>query len=136
MLQAGDVRPHRVRQWVHSPDPQFRHKVNAICALYRHPPKGSVVLSVDEKTGIQAIERKHADRAPLPGRARRREFEYIRHGTQAGWTSGRISRAWATWARPRLKRSSAMPSNWALPGVRLPLQDDGGTSSTWPGAAE
>jgi len=83
ILQAGDVRPHRVRQWLHSPDPQFREKVNAICELYRHAPKGSVVLSIDEKTGIQAIERKHGDRAPQPGRARRREFEYIRHGTQA-----------------------------------------------------
>ena len=83
ILQAGDLRPHRVRQWLHSPDPQFRQKVNAICALYRQAPKGSVVLSVDEKTGIQAIERKYADRAPAPGRARRREFEYVRHGTQA-----------------------------------------------------
>lgn len=83
ILQAGDMRPHRVRQWLHSPDPQFRQKVNEICALYRQAPKGSVVLSVDEKTGIQAIERKHADRAPEPHRARRREFEYIRHGTQA-----------------------------------------------------
>lgn len=54
-----------------------------VCELYRQAPKGSVVLSIDEKTGIQAIERKHADRAPRPGRARRREFEYIRHGTQA-----------------------------------------------------
>jgi transposase len=83
ILQAGDVRPHRVRQWLHSPDPHFRQKVNAICQLYRQAPKASVVLSIDEKTGIQAIERKHADRAPRPGRARRREFEYIRHGTQA-----------------------------------------------------
>jgi transposase len=83
ILQAGDVRPHRVRQWLHSPDPQFREKVNAICELYRRAPRASVVLSIDEKTGIQAIERKHADRAPRPGRARRREFEYIRHGTQA-----------------------------------------------------
>jgi hypothetical protein len=58
-------------------------KVNAICALYRQAPKGSMVLSIDEKTGIQAIERKHADRAPRRARARRQEFEYIRHGTQA-----------------------------------------------------
>ncbi|OTP71303.1 putative transposase [Caballeronia sordidicola] len=83
ILQAGDLRPHRVRQWLHSPDPQFRRKVNEICALYRLAPQGSVVLSIDEKTGIQAIERKHADRAPQPARVRRREFEYIRHGTQA-----------------------------------------------------
>jgi transposase len=45
ILQAGDLRPHRARQWLHSPDPQFRQKVNAICALYRQAPKGSVVLS-------------------------------------------------------------------------------------------
>jgi transposase len=83
ILQAGDVRPHRVRQWLHSPDPQFREKVSEICTLYRQAPKGAVVLSIDEKTGIQAIERKHVDRAPQPGRLRRREFEYVRHGTQA-----------------------------------------------------
>lgn len=83
ILQAGELRSHRVRQWLHSPDPQFRQKVNAICALYAQAPKGSVVLSVDEKTGIQALQCKHADRAPGPGRARRREFEYVRHGTQA-----------------------------------------------------
>lgn len=83
ILQAGDVRPHRVRQWLHSPDPLFREKVNAICELYRRAPKGSVVLSIDEKTGIQAIERKYGDRAARPGQLRRQEFEYIRHGTQA-----------------------------------------------------
>lgn len=83
ILQAGDMRPHRVRQWLHSPDPRFRQKVNEICALYAQAPKGAVVLSIDEKTGIQAIERKHPDRAPKPGRLRRREFEYIRRGTQA-----------------------------------------------------
>ena len=83
ILQAGDVRPHRVQQWLHSPDPAFREKVNVICKLYRKAPKNAVVLSIDEKTGIQAIERKHPGRAPAAGRLRRREFEYIRHGTQS-----------------------------------------------------
>ena len=83
ILQAGDIRPHRVRLWLHSTDPAFRDKVNAICDLYHHPPQGAVVLSIDEKTGIQAIERKHLDRPPQSGRLRRREFEYVRHGTQA-----------------------------------------------------
>lgn len=82
ILQAGDMRPHRVQQWLHSTDPDFREKVNVICELYRAPPPGTVVLSIDEKTGIQAIERKHLDRPPQAGRLRRREFEYIRHGTQ------------------------------------------------------
>lgn len=82
ILQAGDVRPHRVQQWLHSPDPAFREKVNAICKLYRKPPANAVVLSIDEKTSIQAIERKYPGRNPATGRLRRREFEYIRHGTQ------------------------------------------------------
>jgi transposase len=42
-----------------------------------------VVLAIDEKTGIQAVERKGPGRPPAPGRVRREEFEYIRHGTQA-----------------------------------------------------
>lgn len=83
ILQDGDVRPHRVRMWLHSPDPEFRAKVNEICELYHNPPPGSVVLCIDEKTGMQAIERKHMDGDPRPGRDRRREFEYIRHGTQS-----------------------------------------------------
>jgi transposase len=64
ILVAGDLRPHRVKQWLHSPDPAFREKVNVICDLYRKAPKGSVVLSIDEKTSIQAVERKHLDRPP------------------------------------------------------------------------
>ena len=83
ILQKADLRPHKVRMWLHSPDPQFREKVNDICDLYRKPPKGAVVLSIDEKTGMQAIERKHLDRPPCSGRPRRQEFEYKRHGTQA-----------------------------------------------------
>ena len=82
ILVAGDLRPHRVQQWLHSPDPAFREKVNVICDLYRKAPKNSVVLSIDEKTSIQAVERKHLDRPPHSGRFRRQEFEYIRHGTQ------------------------------------------------------
>ncbi|CAM5789180.1 IS630 family transposase ISThsp15 [Castellaniella caeni] len=83
ILQAGDVRPHRAQQGLHSPNPAFREKVNEICKLYRKAPRNAVVLSIDEKTGIQAIERKHPGRDPSPGRLRRREFEYIRHGTQS-----------------------------------------------------
>jgi transposase len=83
LLAAGEVRPHRVRGWVHSPDPEFRAKVTAICDLYLHPPAGAVVLSIDEKTGMQALERRFPDRPPAPGRPPRREFEYTRHGTQS-----------------------------------------------------
>jgi transposase len=83
ILAAGELRPHRVRGWVHSPDPEFRAKVTAITELYLHPPAGAVVLSVDEKTGMQARERRFPDRPAAPGRPGRREFEYTRHGTQS-----------------------------------------------------
>ena len=45
ILQQADLRPHKVRMWLHSPDPEFREKVNVICGLYRKAPEGGVVLS-------------------------------------------------------------------------------------------
>lgn len=83
MLAQADLRPHKTDMWIHSPDPQFREKATAICDLYLNPPPGSVVLCIDEKTGMQAIERRFPDRPPAPGRRRRREFEYKRYGTQS-----------------------------------------------------
>ncbi len=83
VLADGDLRPHRIHGWVHSPDPEFREKVTEITELYLQPPAGAVVLSIDEKTGMQALERRFPDRPAAPGRPRRREFEYTRHGTQS-----------------------------------------------------
>lgn len=83
LLADIDLRPHLTQGWIHSPDPQFREKVSAITALYLQPPPGAVVLSIDEKTGMQALERRFPDRPAAPGRRRRREFEYRRHGTQS-----------------------------------------------------
>jgi len=83
LLATSDLRPHRIHGWLHSPDPEFREKVTAITELYLHPPAGAVVLSIDEKTGMQALERRFPDRPAAPGRRRRREFEYRRHGTQS-----------------------------------------------------
>ncbi|MFE1521507.1 IS630 family transposase [[Kitasatospora] papulosa] len=64
-----------------APDPQFFVKAAEVCTLYRNIPPRSVVLSVDEKTAMAAHSRKHHDRLPGLGRVRRREFEYVRHGT-------------------------------------------------------
>jgi transposase len=83
ILAAGDLRPHRIQGWLHSPDPEFRAKVTEITELYLHPPAGATVLSVDEKTGMQALQRRFPDRPAAPGRPRRQEFEYTRHGTQS-----------------------------------------------------
>jgi len=83
LLADLDVKPHKTEQWLHSTDPEFREKVTAICDLYLTPPAlNSVVLCIDEKPGMQALERRFPDRPAAPGRLRRREFEYKRHGTQ------------------------------------------------------
>lgn len=67
-------------------DEQFDDKVQDINTLYRQAPelakKGERVLSTDELSGVQALERKHPKRPMRPGQVERQEFEYIRHGTQ------------------------------------------------------
>jgi transposase len=68
-----------VRQWLHSPDPDFEAKVARICQLYLNPPAGAAVVCVDEKP-MQALERKYPT-AVGPDGVVRREYEYIRHGT-------------------------------------------------------
>lgn len=59
--------------------------MNEICSLYQSAvpahENGAHTISVDEMTGIQALEHKYPDKPVMPGRAARREFEYIRHGT-------------------------------------------------------
>ncbi|MCP4243587.1 MAG: IS630 family transposase [bacterium] len=82
ILDKADIRPHRIKMWLHSPDPLFREKVTEICELYLRPPPGTHVLCVDEKTGMQALGRKHPSRTPAPGRDPRMDFEYVRNGTR------------------------------------------------------
>src|SRR5258708_9669169 len=79
-LHARGMRPHRVRQWLHSPDPDFRSKVQRVCELYLEPPRGSVVLCIDEKP-MQALFRRFPTRTVMIDGSLRREFEYERHGT-------------------------------------------------------
>lgn len=90
-LEQNELKPHRVQMWLHSPDPEFKEKVNGIVDLYLNAPKDAVVLCIDEKTGMQATERKHETQRPIPGRAGRYEYEYIRHGTQSLLASFDIS---------------------------------------------
>jgi transposase len=76
-----------VRYWL-TPvcDADFDWKVEDINTLYRQAPelakRGEQVLSTDELSGVQAVERKHPKRSMRPGQVERQEFEYIRHGTQ------------------------------------------------------
>jgi hypothetical protein len=76
-----------VRYWLTPPtdDEHLTAKVQDVCTLYREAPvlaaQGHRILSTDELTGVQALERKHPGLPLVPGKVERREFEYIRHGT-------------------------------------------------------
>ncbi len=78
---AFGLQPHRSESFKLSPDPLLVPKVRDIVGLYVHPPEHAVVLCVDEKSQIQALDRT----APLlpmrPGQAERRTHDYKRHGT-------------------------------------------------------
>jgi transposase len=81
-LADAKVRPHRVRGWLNrKDDPAFWAQAGAVCRLYLNPPPGTVLASIDEKTGIQAKTRGHPDIPARPGRDAGRESEYARHGT-------------------------------------------------------
>lgn len=83
ILRNAQLRPHRMRLWLHSPDPEFRAKAARVCRLYTSPPPGATVLCVDEKTQIQALRRRFPSRWPAPGEPGRYEFEYRRGGVLA-----------------------------------------------------
>ncbi len=82
-LSHADLKPHRVRRWLHSPDPDFRAKVRRIVRLYLHPPRGTRVICADEKTHLQILESLHPARPMRPGQPMRVEQTYRRHGVLA-----------------------------------------------------
>jgi transposase len=83
ILSEADLKPHQVRSWLTSIDPAFETKRAEVCGLYLNPPEGAIVISIDEKTSLQAKEPIRNEIAVQPARPARREFEYKRHGTVA-----------------------------------------------------
>ena len=86
ILQNADIRPHKSRYWLTpkiEDEELFEKQVLAICEVYKETSKreDTVVYSVDEKTGIQALEYINPTKTVLPGSPEKREFEYQRHGT-------------------------------------------------------
>lgn len=82
ILDEAEIRPHRIKSWCHSNDPDFQKKMRAIVRLYTKRPAGEPVLCIDEKTGMQALSRSRALKLPTPGRSGRQDFEYRRNGTR------------------------------------------------------
>jgi transposase len=79
--RAFGLKPHRSETFKLSSDPLLVPKVRDIVGLYLHPPDRAVVLCVDEKTQIQALNRTQPMLPLRPGMAERRSHDYVRHGT-------------------------------------------------------
>ena len=79
--RAFGLKPHLTESFKLSPDPQFIDKVRDIVGLYLNPPEAAVVLCVDEKSQIQALDRTAPVLPLLPGTPERRTHDYRRYGT-------------------------------------------------------
>lgn len=87
LLNEADIKPHRIRYWLTpKPDEQRDEKTADICDTYIKAPeraeKNEETISIDEMSGIQALERAVASLPVRSGKAEYREYEYTRHGTQ------------------------------------------------------
>jgi transposase len=82
ILQDAELRPHKVKMWCTSNDPDYERKLADVTRLYLHPPIGEAVVSIDEKSQMQALSRRVAIRRARPGRVGRQESDYKRHGTR------------------------------------------------------
>ena len=82
VFQEEAIKPHLIKYYHHSTDPEFEDKMLNIIGLYLNPPENAIVLSVDEKTGIQALGRTQPVLPLQPhGKVKNIPFEYKRHGT-------------------------------------------------------
>src|SRR3989442_4576952 len=91
ILKASGLKPHQIRTFTFSPDPDFEAKLLDVAGLYLNPPENALVLCVDEKPGIQALDR---TQPLLPLRAKKPRSwtkEYVRHGTQTFLTALEIA---------------------------------------------
>jgi len=81
ILHQAGLKPHRLKRYMASHDPDFERKAADIIGLYLNPPQHAAVFCVDEKSAIQALDRLDPVLPMSPGRIERHGFEYDRHGT-------------------------------------------------------
>jgi transposase len=82
ILAEATLRPHKVRMWCTSNDPDYDRKKADVISLYLDPPENEAVVCIDEKTQIQALSRRVSLQRAQPGREGRQEHDYERHGTR------------------------------------------------------
>jgi putative transposase len=133
VLSAECIQPHRFRYWKDSHDPEFEPKMLAVVGLYLQPPQNAVVLSVDEKTSIQALDRTQPRLPMKPHRIERLSHEYKRNGTASLLASFEVHSGRVR-AEPIHRNNSATFIRFlrrllmAYPGKELYLIADNGSS--------
>jgi transposase len=81
LWRENGIQPHRIGTFKLSKDPDFAAKVAEVVALYLDPPAGAIVLSMDEKTQVQALDRTQPMLPMDFGKSEKRTHDYVRHGT-------------------------------------------------------
>jgi transposase len=124
VLLEHDLHPHRLRTFNFSPDPQFEEKLLEVVGLYMNPPHNALVLCMDEKTGIQALDRTQPVLPLRAGKPRLWSNEYVRHGTQTMLAAVDIESGRATTWVNKTRRSADFVTFMnqvvqAYPGQRL-----------------
>jgi len=87
MWRSHGLKPHLTRTFKLSRDPKFLEKLDDVIGLYLNPPEHALVLSVDEKSQIQALDRTQPGLPLVPGRAGTMTHDYKRHGTTTLFTA-------------------------------------------------
>jgi transposase len=92
ILSRAEIRPHRTEYWVMTDfdRPYFEERCSEVCGLYLNPPANALVLSIDEKTSVQAQGLARPDALPAPGKDARRDYEYTRNGTMSLFAALRV----------------------------------------------
>ena len=104
-LARDAIKPWQHRSWIFPRDPDFATKAGVVLDLYDRHWQGvalsddEYVISADEKSQLQALQRRHPDLPTGPGRTRRVEFEYRRGGTLAYFAAARSRVAVEAWVR-------------------------------------
>jgi hypothetical protein len=94
------VQPWRAQTFTFSTDPQLEAEIRDVVGLYLHPPEKAVVLCVDGKPQIQALERTAPTLPVCPGHPEAASCNYVRHGTTTLFATGVCATACCTTPRP------------------------------------
>jgi transposase len=124
ILDETDIKPHRSVYWLNSHDPAFAPKARAICQLYinalRFYQEGRLVICVDEKTGMQILQRKYPTQLVQAGQPEKREHEYIRHGVRALLASFLVPTGQVLWNLGATRTSEDFAAHLANVVTQLP----------------